>query len=289
MAQPIDMSAVEGALNQFTIPPQPQVLTQLQEELKACEPSINVISNLVEQDIAISRFVLKVINSPLFALKKEIESVGQACRILGLGKVVKLINSMALRCSLEKNADEFTGLLWSTSSEIANACMALGQYLDIDLADDAYTVGMFHNAGMALIYQQQANYREVMGQAYRQNSTSISEYEEASFESSHELLSFLIAQHWGLSNSVCNVIAYHHSGSIMLNTGAFDEKQLFSVLKLAEHMIGLPTRLGEASFDHEWTSNGPQVLDVLDLEEFQLQDLGDMLYGFGVRNIYNAG
>ena len=34
MTQPIDMSAVEGALNQFTIPPQPQVLTQLQEELK---------------------------------------------------------------------------------------------------------------------------------------------------------------------------------------------------------------------------------------------------------------
>ena len=66
----------------------------------------------------------------------------------------------------------------------------------------------------------------------------IEEFEEDQFDTSHEVLGFLIAQTWGLNHSLCSVIAYHHSPSIMLATGEQTEKEIFAILKLAEHMAG---------------------------------------------------
>ncbi len=284
----MDLAKIDKLLEGFTIPPRPDMLVKLQEEIESDSPDIKTIAHLINQDIGIAGFTLKVVNSPVMGLSRKVNSIEHACIFLGLHRLIKLVRSVALRFAVSGgNEDAFTHKLWNTSTQVANACSALAKHLDLGMADEAYTVGMFHDAGIALIFDQRPDYPDVLRHAYEQTEESISEYEEREIASSHEVLGFLIAQTWGLDAAMSNVIAYHHSCSIMLASGEATEKQLFALLKLAEHMVGAPGKLCNASFDSDWERFGAQVLDVLDLEDFQLLDVGEVLHGMDVENIYH--
>lgn len=290
MAQALDMAQVDKSLENFVIPPRPDLLIRLQAEVDKPEPSIINIASIVEQDLAISEFTLKVVNSPLFAANREIKTINHACSILGLTKLTKVITSIILRYTFlnEEEPQSFNTKLWNSAAIIADACFAIGQFIDAESPDDAYTIGMFHNAGMSLIIEQQLNYPDILYNAHMQTEMPIGLYEEEAIDTSHEVLGFLIAQNWGLDHIISNVIAYHHSPSIILNTGSYTEKQLFCILKLAEHMVNLPAMLVNGHDVYEWEKISHQVLDILEIEDYQLHDLGELLFGFGVKTIYHS-
>lgn len=289
MVKPIDMQAIRSSLSNFTIPPRPDLLNQLQQEMDKQEQCLKSIATIIGQDVGIAGFTLKVVNSPLFSLPRKITSIEHACMFLGLSRVVRLVNSVVLRFTLSQGKDDaFTQRLWNTSTNVASAAMALAQYLELgdDLADELYTAGLFHNAGMALILDQNEDYPTILKQAYNQNNCSISEYEEQEICASHELLGFLLAQTWGLTAQLSNVIAYHHSPLIIMATGEVKEKRLLALLKLAEHMTGQPELLAGAPQDNEWNEYGDRVLTLLGLDEFKLPEIGEALDEKGIANIY---
>ncbi|EWH08155.1 hypothetical protein DS2_18800 [Catenovulum agarivorans DS-2] len=288
MAQPIDKTKIEAALKGFTIPPRPDLLLALQAELDTGEPNVKAISNLISKDIAISGFVLKVVNSPVYALTRQIDSVQQACMILGAKRIVQLVRSILLRYNVGDNKpDPFINAIWDTSTQLGEACMVICQHLRLDVGDEAYSIGMFNNAGMALIYSMHKQYPSIIEEAYCTENINIASAEELRLGTSHELLSFMIAESWGLSHDVCNVLAYHHSCQAIFNTGTFYEKQLLSVLKLAEHILEIPSTLGQTHLDFEWKLYSEQILDILELEVFHLIDIGEHLHQCGIENQYH--
>jgi len=290
MSLTLDMSRIDSALEGFTIPPRPDMLKQVQAEVEKEEPDLKAISQYINQDIGIAGFTLKVVNSPLFSLPRKISTIEHACMFLGLNRLIKLVNSIVLRFTLSAGSEEiFTEKLWNSSMKIGNASLILAQHFELgkDFSDDCYTSGLFHNAGMALIFSQSADYPKLLKQAYL-DSAIIGEFEEVNFDTSHEVLGFLIAQSWGLNSEISNVIAYHHSPNIMLATGEASEKQMFAILKLAEHMTNSTEILTGVNPDNEWEKFSTQILDVLHLEDFQLLDLGETLFNAGIDNIYHV-
>jgi HD-like signal output (HDOD) protein len=290
MAKPIDMQAIRSSLSDFTIPPRPDMLNQLQQEMDSDELSLKRITTIIQHDIGISGFTLKVVNSPLFSLPRKINSIEHACIFLGLPRVIRLVNSVMLKFTLsEGKEDAFTQRLWSTSTNVASAAMALAQHLELgdDMADDLLSIGFFHNAGMALILDQNSDYPDIVKKAYSQNDITISEYETKEFRASHDLLGFLLAQTWGLTAQLSNVIAFHHNPLIILATGESKEKQMLALLKLAEHMTGLPELLTGCTHDIEWDTYGERLLRSLSLQSTQLPEIGEALNEKGVGNIYH--
>ncbi len=290
MSLALDMAQIENTLESFTIPPRPDMLKQVQQEVEKDDPNLKTIANCINHDIGIASFTLKVVNSPLFSLSRKISTIEHACMFLGLNKLIKLVNSIVLRFALSDGSEEaFTEKLWNSSMKIANASMVLAQHFELEnsLAEDCYTLGLFHNAGMALIYQDNKEYPALLKQAYL-DQIPVGEFEEQEFDTSHEVLGFLISQTWGLSNEISNVIAYHHSPNVILATGEATEKKMFAILKLAEHMTGTPELLTGVNPDPEWERAGPQILDTLHIEDFELLDYGETLYQAGIDNIYHT-
>jgi c-di-GMP-related signal transduction protein len=73
--------------------------------LSTAEPSIDLISNLIERDLSLSYKLLRLINSPAFRPKHKINSIRQATVLLGLNEIQKWIYVLAVREStLEKKA-----------------------------------------------------------------------------------------------------------------------------------------------------------------------------------------
>lgn len=290
MAQAIDMSTIEQALNGFTIPPQPEILQLIQQQLDAAEPNIKRIAALINLDIGIAGFTLKVVNSAFFGLRQKITSVEHACKFLGVSRVIKLVRSVLLRFTLaEGQDDKFSLKLWSSALQTANTAMTLAKHFNFpqQLQDDCYSLGLFHNAGIALIHQQAANYEQIMQHGLLAQHGH-SEIEEQHFKTCHEVLGYLIAESWGLTAELCNVIAYHHSPGLMLETDSEQEKHLFALLKLAEHFSGESRQLFELSLDPEWEQYKGAILEVLDVEPLQLPELAELLHRQQISTIYSV-
>lgn len=290
MAQAIDMSAIEQALNGFTIPPQPEILQHIQQQLDAPQPNIKRIAALINLDIGIAGFTLKVVNSAFFGLRQKITSVEHACKFLGVNRVLKLVRSVLLRFTLaEGRDDKFSLKLWSSALQTGNIAMTLAKHFNFaqQVQDDCYSLGLFHNAGIALIHQQAPNYEQVMQQGLLAQY-GYSEIEEQHFQTCHEVLGYLIAESWGLTSELCNVIAYHHSPALMLESDSDTEKQLFALLKLAEHFSGESRQLFELSLDPEWEQHKSAILEVLDVEPLQLPELAELLHRQHISTIYSV-
>ena len=158
--------------------------------------------------------------------------------------------------------------------------------LGSDCADDSYSLGLFHNAGSALIHAQFPDYAKVMKVGLNKQMT-IAEIEQVYFHVTHETLGFMIAQSWGLAQEIANVIAYHHHPEQLLGSTDLYEKRLFAILKLAEHMTGEEAALFETANESEWQQYGTAILDVLELDEMHLLDVGDFLLENGVENHFH--
>lgn len=291
MVQPLDMNAIEHALKGFTIPPQPDVLLHIQQLLQQPEPNIQRLATLINLDIGLAGFTLKVVNSAYFGLQTKITSIEHACKFLGVNRVVKLVRSVLLRFTLEQeqHKDPFSHKLWANALLVATTAATLAKHLNWpqEAADDCYTLGLFRNAGIALITAQANNYSDMVrlgllaGQGF-------SETEEQRFATCHEILGYLIAQSWGLPDELSNVIAYHHSPALILASDSELEQRLFAILKLAEHMSGESRVLLDLTLDPEWEQFAPQILDVLELELFQLPELAECLHRQDIKNIYTG-
>lgn len=290
MAHAIDMSAIEQALNGFTIPPQPEILQHIQQQLDLPEPSIKRIAALINLDIGIAGFTLKVVNSAFFGLRRKITSVEHACKFLGVNRVLKLVRSVLVRFTLSEGRDDkFSLKLWSSALQTGNIAMTLAKHFNFsqDMQDDCYSLGLFHNAGIALIQQQVSNYEQLLQQGLHQGR-GYSEIEEQYFHTCHEVLGYLVAQSWGLTPELCNVIAYHHSPALMLETDSETEKQLFALLKLAEHFSGESRQLFNITLDPEWELHKGAILEVLDIEPLQLPELAELLHRQHINTVYSV-
>ena len=290
MAHAIDMSAIEQALNGFTIPPQPEILQHIQQQLDAPEPNIKRIAALINLDIGIAGFTLKVVNSSFFGLRQKITSVEHACKFLGVSRVLKLVRSVLLRFTLAEGRDDrFSLKLWSSALQTANIAMTLAKHFNFaqDIQDDCYSLGLFHNAGIALIHQQTSQYEQIMQRGLLAQQ-GYSEIEEQHFHTCHEVLGFLIAESWGLTPQLCNVIAYHHSPALMLESDSELEKQLFALLKLAEHFSGESRQLFDINLDPEWEQYKSAMLEVLEIELLQLPELAELLHRQHISTVYSV-
>lgn len=290
MAQAIDMLVIDQAINGFTIPPQPEILLHIQQQVDRDSPSVKRIAALINLDIGTAGFTLKVVNSAFFGLRNRITSIEHACAFLGLSRVLKLVRSILIRYTLsDGREDAFSRALWASALQTGNTAMALAKQLNLShqVQDDCYSLGLFHNAGIALICEQAPNYKKLVQQGLAAGQ-GYSEIEEQHFSTCHEVLGFMIAESWGLTPALCNVIAYHHSPQLILASESEEERQLFALLKLAEHLTGESRQLFNINLDPEWETYRGAILDVLELDTFNLPELAEMLHRQDIRTIYSV-
>jgi HD-like signal output (HDOD) protein len=289
MTTALDMTLIERALTGFTIPPRPEILQHIQQQLAISEPSISRIAALINLDVGIAGFTLKVVNSAFFGLHQKITSIEHACKYLGLNRVLALVRSIVLRFTLaEGRQDAFSPRLWSSALHTATIAMALAKQFNLSQSaqDDCYSLGLFHNAGIALITAQAPQYGALM-QSGLQAGVGYSEIEEQHFQACHEVLGYLIAQSWGLTAELCNVIAYHHSPALILQSANDYEQQLFALLKLAEFFSGESRLLYGINVDPEWQSFSGAILDVLELDSLSLPDFAELLHQQDILTVYS--
>jgi c-di-GMP-related signal transduction protein len=102
------------------------------QSLEMSEPSIERISQLIEQDISLSYKLLKLINSPAYRPKKKISSIRQAIILLGLIEIQRWIYVLAIR--------DMTGTAKQMSNEVIMLCLTRAKMCEL------ISTKVYHNA-----------------------------------------------------------------------------------------------------------------------------------------------
>ncbi len=103
-----------------------QPLGKTMQEIKSLpsDSSLRVISSVIMKDIALSAKIIKLINSPLYGLKKDVTSVNQAITLLGKEKTLSIATISCISNALEIDVSSY-GMSENMFLEIAFKRMKL--------------------------------------------------------------------------------------------------------------------------------------------------------------------
>lgn len=190
----------------LAIPPRPDILMEIQGMLSHDELDVSSLSGLIKQDVALYSVLLSAVNSPWLGLNQPVESVEKAVTILGITKVTNLLRAVLVRSCFPD-----TPLLesfWTTATEVASICDDLARKYGIVNADNAYTTGMLHNTGMAIMLNEFDGFEPFMNKHAHRPIDELTVLQRREFKTDHFLQGALLAKQWYMPSEVSLAIRY---------------------------------------------------------------------------------
>ena len=288
MSQELTADYIRQVLQGISVPPQPQIMVDLQMEQVMPDPDLRAIAKLIGQDPGLSGALLKLVNSPFFGLTNRIASIQQAVNLLGCNTVINLINAQSIRGELTDEAIVTLNRFWDTAQDVAVTCLSLAKRIGYHSPDEAYALGLFHNCGIPLMLKRFPNYMTVLEEAYASatDERRVVDTENRLLNTNHAVVGYYTAKSWNLPLHLCEAIASHHNALAIFSEDASRDAQLktlLAILKMAEHICESHRVLGNQPDDHEWQSIEQLVLEYVGLSEYDFENLRESIRDMGVR------
>lgn len=289
MSQELSSEQIQQALQGISVPPQPQIMVDLQMEQYMPDPDLAVIAKLISQDPGLSGALLKIVNSPYFGLSNKIASIQRAVNLLGSRSVINLINAQSIKGEMNDDTIVTLNRFWDTAQDVAMTSLSLAKRIGSQAVDEAYALGLFHDCGVPLMLKRFPNYMSVLEQAYANAGAEcrVVDTENRAFNTNHAVVGYYTAKSWRLPEHVTHAIANHHNAlSIFSDESARNSqlKNLLAILKMAEHICASYRVLGNQTEDHEWDSIGHLVLDYVGLSDYDFENLKQTIRELGAHH-----
>lgn len=206
------------------MPSMPEIYLELVDELKQESPSIQHISRLISQDVAMTAKILQLVNSAFFGIRRRITTVDMAVNYLGLENVSSLVLAANVFTQFKKAAS-IKGFslesLWSHSGKVGRFAQTIiksedGSKEDID---DAMTAGLLHDCGKLILA---SNIPDEYSDAIRLQTSEKIHLCDAEIQvigTTHAVMGAYLLGVWGLPDAIVEAVAFHHNPINCPSTG----------------------------------------------------------------------
>lgn len=286
MATDLTQEQIQGIMQGIAIPPQPQVLVDLQMEQMSPDCTVASIAKLISQDVGLSGSILKTVNSPLFKQFNQITSITQAVNILGINSVVNLVNALSIKGALSDDDIIALGKFWDCAMDVAVVAAVVAKQIGFSSPDEAYTIGLFHDCGVAMLMGRLKHYPHILAEAYARPDVPITATENTLLNTNHAVVGYYVGKSWHLPTHLCEAIHEHHRAEHTIANEKADPKKktLLAVLKMAEHICRTYQTLGGQDEDHEWNRIDETVLIYVGMTEYDFESLTNHIREQGLVN-----
>ena len=196
------------------LPPMPKVLFKARSVLSDMNSSFKDISTIIETDQAIAAKVLKVANSAYYGLSGMVSSIHQASVVLGyqtLEQVITMVSTSSLLGKQLRGYQLNAGALWRHSLAVALACKYIAKKRAPSIENDAFSVGLIHDAGKLALDPYVRKKREDFAKFLRDESPSFLKAERQVLGFDHTEIAQDLSQKWHLPENQGAAIRHHHS------------------------------------------------------------------------------
>lgn len=269
MKEAVLAPALQGRLR---IPPRPEVVSVIQEEMRQEAPSLARIGRAIGADVGLAGALLRAVNSPAFGLARKVSSIPQAISLLGLRNAATLATALVLRGSLGQPPASMERF-WDTAEKAALLCAHLARRLKGIPPDEAYSIGLFHDCGIPILMKHFPNYKATLARANHAGDRLFGQVEDEEIGTNHSAVGYFLARSWDLSDTLCQAILWHHDLEVFSDPAVPDAvRNHIGIIHLAEHIQHLAMR---SAVDLEWTKFEMAVRDHFALTEEDFINLVD--------------
>lgn len=206
----------------------------------ASNPQIDTraLKECIENDPALTAKILRVVNSSLFGLSRQVSDLNQALALLGIKPLKLLTLGFSLPPDLFQGvAAETLEWYWRRSLTRAVAAREISQAVWRQPGDEAFLAGLLRDLGMLLLIQE-------LGPAYhaflvraRAVGGDLRAMETQALGFDHLAVTAALLRQWHLPDTLCGAVQYAaHCGEAALAPAA---KRLAEIVELAELVAGV--------------------------------------------------
>jgi HD-like signal output (HDOD) protein len=201
--------------------------------------SPNTLKECILRDPALTAKVLRVVNSSLFGLPREVSDLNQAIALLG----IKPLKILVLGFSLPDNL--FAGVArdqlkwyWTNTLTRAVAAREIGeQFFDVS-SDEAFLVGLLQDLGVLVLVKQLGPSYVLMLRQAIENGVDLRQAEESALGFDHIKLTAAMLESWHMPRHLVEAIASQHNPRALAKEHRLNDT-LARVLHLANLMAEL--------------------------------------------------
>ena len=210
----------------------------------------HALKECIENDPALTAKLLRVVNSSLFGLSREVSDLNQALALLGTKPLKLLVLGFSLPVGLFADVEgEILGRYWRHTLTKAVAGREISETLFDVPGDEAFIAGLLQDLGMLLLIQELGEpYARFLDKvADSSNTLAALEMESMGFE--HTQVTARLLAMWGLPEMLVRAVALETPDEPLADAPS-SEKFLPQILRLAELLARLladqqPEALGE--------------------------------------------
>jgi HD-like signal output (HDOD) protein/GGDEF domain-containing protein len=261
----------------------PAVAMRVLELTNSPKVDVRALKECIENDPALTTRILRVVNSSLFGLTREVTDLNQALALLGIKPLKMLVLGFSLPKKLFAALEaDVLSRYWRHTLTKAVVARELSERYWHQPGEEAFIAGLLQELGQLVLIQD-------LGEPYVRFAHRVAsvggdllalELETLGFD--HALLSARLLHHWGLPDSLVHAIGIPHCTRTILALPVV-ERSLPQLLHVAELIARLLTSERPPAIDDLLTTceayrrltvqDLPALLDDLDDKVQQLADV----------------
>ena len=206
----MDLSIQEITAKTGDLPAMPEVALKVLKLLRDQNTTAKTLQDTISSDQGMTLQILKIANSALYGLKREVKTLSHAIMILGFNSIRSIVLAAATKNLHEGQTMGLKEkLLWEKSIGCAMISRIFAsKNSDLD-KEEAFIGGLMHNMGQTVLKNRfPEEYDQLIQQQYMEG-LPVEILEKRQFGFSHNELGFAITGKWNLSENITQVILYY--------------------------------------------------------------------------------
>ena len=212
------------------IPTIPVVAANALRAMKDESTNAHRLALVLQDDPGLTARILKVANSVLYALPREIKSLAQAATVLGFDALKGLVLVAACR-GIYRYYGHRERSLWIHSVGTACAAQQIADAGGIE-ADEAFVAGLMHDIGRVVMNNSAPEKVEIVETLVDREDHELLVAERQVFGYTHSDVGGLLVSRWGLPQALEQAVSLHHDVELVERVAA-GYKELVYITHLA--------------------------------------------------------
>ncbi len=194
------------------LPPIPTVILESMKLLNDPSSTVRKIQEQILLDQALTAFILKVANSALYGLRKEVSTVSYAINLMGYNTTKSILTAyLSKNLYSSKGSKLIQNVLWKHSISSAILGKKIAEHLKNVNSEEAFISALLHDIGKGVLLKNKSDdFENIVQMIYNDQKTS-TQAEQEILGYSHVEVGYLLMKNWRFSDNIIECVIYHHN------------------------------------------------------------------------------
>jgi putative nucleotidyltransferase with HDIG domain len=250
------------------LPPLPQVAAQVLRLAADPDSTTDELRRVISTDLALTSQILKIANSAMFGMVREVKTLSQAIMTLGFSTIKSVVIASSAKNLYSRGG---TGLqervLWEHALVTALSGRAYGKAFRHARVEEIFLGGLMHDIGKSVMGIKFPDRYSTLVRAIYNGEVDCLDSELDTFGFDHTMVGEALLMSWNLPSSLVNAVRWHHDP-----IHAPEEDRVLTAMVALGNQMALDRKAGLGR-PESLAGTTSQAMEILGIGEERLEQL----------------